>query len=301
VHWLDRAYGSLVGRPRFFPGGWGDLGAFDRLAAALERRDPPVPIRPSIRGSDGEFESPYPGLPEESRIARFAFDRAPGRRAAVVVLAATGEQGYRRRRWWTDALVREGITCVLLENPRYGSRRPAGQTGTWIPTVGDAVAMGHAAVEEARSLLAWLREGYDAVAVTGFSMGGSMAAFAAASAPFPVAAVPCAAGHSASYVYCEGVMSQQIDWASLGEDGRARLRERFDRLGLEAFPRPQRPDAAILVGWKHDGYVAEESVRRLHVHWAGSELRWVDRGHVWAAIAGQTAMRDAVRDAIARL
>jgi hypothetical protein len=31
MHWLDRLYAAAVGRPRFFPDGWGDLEASSGL------------------------------------------------------------------------------------------------------------------------------------------------------------------------------------------------------------------------------------------------------------------------------
>jgi hypothetical protein len=45
------------------------------------------------------------------------------------------------------------------------------------------------------------------------------------------------------------------------------------------YPRPRRPDAAVIVAAESDAYVSTESVRALHAHWPGSELRLVSGGH----------------------
>ena len=62
-----------------------------------------------------------------------------------------------------------------------------------------------------------------------------------------------------------------------------------------------RPDAAVLVAARHDGYVDVGSVRALQQHWTGSELRVVDGGHVSAFLLHQQAFRDALRDSLSRL
>ncbi|KAK9820289.1 hypothetical protein WJX72_008631 [[Myrmecia] bisecta] len=67
------------------------------------------------------------------------------------------------------------------------------------------------------------------------------------------------------------------------------------------FPRPQRPDAAVLVAATHDAYVSKQSVLELAEHWAGSEVRWVAGGHVSAFLMQQDAFRTAIRDSIGRL
>uniref|UniRef100_A0A383VX58 Uncharacterized protein n=1 Tax=Tetradesmus obliquus TaxID=3088 RepID=A0A383VX58_TETOB len=95
------------------------------------------------------------------------------------------------------------------------------------------------------------------------------------------------------------------------------------------YPTPVRPDAAVLVAARHDGYVDMASVQALQAHWPGSELRlvarlpvrplaastlrcnrahWpgselrlVDGGHVSAFLLHQEAFRAALRDSLARL
>jgi len=67
------------------------------------------------------------------------------------------------------------------------------------------------------------------------------------------------------------------------------------------YPRPVRPDAAILVAAADDAYVSPESVLQLQQYWPGSELRLVPGGHVSAFILHQEHFRQAMRDALHRL
>ncbi|KAK9819238.1 hypothetical protein WJX81_000552 [Elliptochloris bilobata] len=67
------------------------------------------------------------------------------------------------------------------------------------------------------------------------------------------------------------------------------------------FPRPQRPDAAVIVAAPNDAYVSQESVLELARHWPGSELRWVAGGHVTAFVLQQPAFRRAIVDSLERV
>lgn len=65
--------------------------------------------------------------------------------------------------------------------------------------------------------------------------------------------------------------------------------------------RPQRPDAAVLVGATDDAYVSPGSLLELHAHWPGSEVRFVPGGHVSAFLLHQRQFRAAISDSLARL
>lgn len=187
MHWLDRLYAAAVGRPRFFQGGWGDLGAAGELFEFVRTPREPAPIRTVVRriadisglhAYEGSFKSPSAGLPRESRRAYFELLLPPDRADApvCVYLAATGEEDGSRRRRLALPLVRMGIGALLLDNPFYGRRRPAGQVGSDLRRVADQFAMNRATIEEARALLGWLRtQGHTHVGVSGYSMGGSRA------------------------------------------------------------------------------------------------------------------------------
>lgn len=256
---------------------------------------------------DGTFESPLAAeLPAESRVAhvRWLVPIHTKTRAVVVLLGATGDVGHARRTRFAAPLMRAGVAAVLLENPYYGPRRPLGQRDVDVRTVADLLLLGRAAVEEARALCTWLRrqETVD-VAVSGYSMGGQLSAMTAATLPFPVAVVPVAAPSSASAVFVDGLLSRATAWRALdGEaDPRDALAEHLDAISLPRLPRPLQPRAAILVGARRDGYVAARSVEALHAHWPGSELRWIDEGHVSGYLRSGGVARDALHDALGRL
>ena len=70
---------------------------------------------------------------------------------------------------------------------------------------------------------------------------------------------------------------------------------------IRNFAKPARPDAAILVAARHDSYVPAYSPRLMHKHWPGSELRWLDTGHIGACLFYQRAFLQAIIDAFGRL
>jgi pimeloyl-ACP methyl ester carboxylesterase len=229
-------------------------------------------------------------------------DRAP----VCIHLAGVGDEGYALRRYFAMPLLRHGIGSVILENPFYGVRRPARQRGIALRRVTDQFVMNMASVEEACALLVWLRErGHAAAGLTGHSMGGYMAALAAVVFPEPVAVMSCATGLSAAPVFTDGLLSRYIDWDLLAnghnvEDAKARLRDLFNLASLSRFEPPKKPSAAVLLAAQTDGYVPPSSVRALHAHWPGSQLRWMPGGHV-RAVTRRRLMAQAVADAFGAL
>ena len=300
----------------FFADGAGDP---DLLAWAL---DPPEgPLREVELTDLREGAAPHPStasftspvadrLPPESRTARVELLLPEGEPAEVPVvlhLAATGDHDFaRRRRLLAQPLLAEGIGAVLLENPLYGRRRPARQHGASVRSVAELAAMARATVEEARSLLAWLRRrGHRQVGVSGISMGGQMAAMAAASVPFEVAAVPCIASRWPASVFTQGELARLVDWGALqrdwGVDAPRRLRAELERGDVLRLPPPRCPGAAVLVAARDDAYVPAADPQAIHEHWPGSELRWIETGHVGAVVLASAQLVEAVRDAVARL
>ena len=218
--------------------------------------------------------------------------------------AATGDQGYLRRRLVAWPLLRRGIGSVLLENPFYGLRRPAGQAGSHLRHFSDLWAMGTAAVDEGLALLAWFSDqGYRRLGVAGVSMGGQIAALVAAHWGRPLAVAACASPHCAEVVFTRGVMRLGCDWHALGgfEEAMPRMRAILDATDLRAFPRAAAPEAAVLVAGRHDSYVPPWSAELLHRHGPGSTLRWLPTGHVGAVVFYQGAFRRAVVEAFGRL
>lgn len=318
MHLLDLFFGMATRGTRFFSDGWGDRALCEAMdPVALARTRLPVldvelgPTRRAMGGllREGAFESPEERLPPCSRTARVRLllpER--GLRAVAVHLAASGDQSFGVRLRFAAPLLARGIGAVVLENPFYGSRRPANQAGPALRSVSDLHLMGAATFQEGRGLLRWLRErlGVPLVGATGFSMGGQMAAMVAASAPFPCAVVPIAATCSPDSVLRDGVLRHVAHWAALagaGEDAEAARRAlcaHLSRFSVTILPPPLVPAAAIVVGTSGDGIVPPQEMRRIAAHW-GAELRWLDAGHVSAVLRHQGAMRQALADAFDRL
>jgi hypothetical protein len=320
---LDRLYARHSNRLLFFKDGWGDLPLLRKLRPIGDRKGPPKSIEitwEEVEKKDGGsvrrgfFASPYTDLPlpEESRSAYFEWvlprDASP-ETPICMHFAATGDEGFsRRRRTFALPLLKEGIGSLILENPYYGRRRPTGQCKKMLNCFSDLAAMGGATVAEGLSLLAWLRRGgYTRLGVCGISMGGSMAAQVAVRADQPVAMIGCMTAHSASAVFTEGILKNYIDWKTLNReiDGDIQaidlMRQLLDRSDIRNCPPPLRPEAAFLVAGKLDAYVPRVSAERVHTHWPGSTIRWLDSGHVGAFLFHRCDFLVAVRDAFARL
>lgn len=292
VHWVDRFWAAVIGRPRMFPAGWGASDAFARLADGLV--DAPAAIHPAIDGEYGAFESPLAAeLPPAARTARFRWIRPRDDAPTVVILAATGEHGFGRRARWAAPLAKDGLGALILENPRYGVRKPPEQVRSAMPTVADGAAMAAATVAEGKALVRWLRDnGACNVAVSGYSMGGAIAGLVAATSPYEVPLVAAATGLSPAPVYTRGFLSRQVMWDRLGDDPVPRLHAEFERVSLARQPPPQGP--AVLLAYEHDGYVAPDDVHALAAHWPHARLSWLPGGHVCGAVTSGSAVRRAL-------
>ena len=310
------AFGMLVGRPLFFADGWGDLRVLHDDPVELTGR---APARLAIRWGaprrsrwgtlrEGAFESPEGRLPACSRTARVQLALPAGPlRGIALHLAASGDQGFRVRLRLATPLLERGIGALVLENALYGARRPPGQIGPAVRTVSDLYLMAAATLQEGRALLRWLYEGsFGAVGVTGYSMGGQMAAMVGATVPFPVAVIPVAPTCAPDSVLRSGAMCNVASWTALGagrEDAaevRNALCARLARYSVARLAPPLRPDAAIVVGTAHDAIVPPSEMRRIADHW-GCELRWLPASHVSAILRHQGAFRRAIADAFDRI
>ena len=191
-------------------------------------------------------------------------------------------------------LLARGVGAIVLENAFYGSRRPPTQFGPALRSISDLHLMGAATFQEGRALLRWIRDtlAVPLAGVTGFSMGGQMAAMVGASMPFPVAIVPVAATCSPDSALREGVLRHVAHWAALagvGEDAdaaRQALCAHLSRFSVTMLPPPVCTDAAIVVGASADGVVPPAEASRIAEHW-GAELRWLAAGHVSAVLRHQ--------------
>lgn len=297
---LDRLYARWANRRPFFSEGWGaPVAGWPSLAAQVPDLE--------WRGRRGRFVSPLPGLPSECAHAHVEWwmPRGSGRDTPICLhFAATGDEGFLRRRLVVWPLLRQGIGSVILENPFYGVRRPAGQAGTRLRRFSDLWSMGTATVAEGLALLAWLSAaGYRRLGVAGVSMGGQMAALVASLWGRPVAMAACASPHSAEVVFTRGAMRIGCDWQALGGAVSAlpRMRSLLDATDLRAFPRLASPESAVLVAGRADAYVPPWSAELLHHTWPGSTLRWLPTGHVGVVLFYPGAYRRAIADAFAAL
>lgn len=255
----------------------------------------------------GRFESPAASyLPPESRVAPVEQWMPRPDAPICLLLATTAEEGFGRRRPFARWLAAHGIGALLLENPYYGARRPAGQRAAYLRTVADQFAMNLATVEEAAALLRTFHLRGHRVGVTGYSQGGVMAAFAAAVSDFAVVVVPRGAARAAGPVFTESALSQAMCWDTLAREAgshdaaRARFLESLEPVRVDRFDAPRDPSLAILVASRHDGFIPAAEAEALHRHWEGSELRWVDGGHLTGLVLHHHVHRRAVLDAFAR-
>jgi dienelactone hydrolase len=315
---LDHLYATVANRQRFFSEGVGDeetlawaMRPEPGAVAALDVVWAPWVRERGLLRRRGAFASPLMRrLPVPAGVARVElvapeslYDQMP----VCVHLAATGDEGFdRRRRLFARPLARRGIASLILENPFYGSRRVTGRGGRAPGTVADLALMARATVEEAVAILSWLRRsGHRVVGVSGVSMGGQMAALAAASVSFPLAAIPCLPSRTPASVFLDGLLSRVVDWPALEHDwgpgARQRLRETLLLGDVCALPPPLHPGAAIIVAARRDRYVPLADPRAIQRHWPGSELRLLDTGHVGAVLLHSRRMVEGVVDAFDRM
>jgi hypothetical protein len=324
VHWLDALFAQLVlsRETRYFEAGWGPSPLLEELSRPLPAAAVPALGDVALGRATGEgpllvqegrCTSPAaaPALPEVCRTMRFQMllpADAGARPPMCILLASSGDQGFLLRRPLARALARHGVGTLLLENPYYGARRPPAQRGASIRTVVDMLLMLRATSLEAVTLSRWLlARGHGKVCLSGYSLGGSLAAHAAARSDLPVAVVPVAAAHALDAVFREGVLQEMADWKALGhaaggpEKARRRLVEVLSTASVTALPPLSTPRRAILLYAREDGFVPPSSTQRLAAHWQGAELRSLRGGHVSAFFGGHRAMVRAILDAFARL
>lgn len=273
--------------PAVFCDGWGDPAAVATLDIGLHPLSPPPPLtvrwerrwsNDGLEVRDASFSSPAP-LPSPASHGRLrTIAPAGGAARWCVVMPAWNDEGFHGRTPFAVSLARRGVGAVLLECPYYGSRR-VHTLGPAIRTVADFALMGRAVVVEALGLLTTFAE-RGPVGVTGYSMGGNLAAFVGALAPRPIALAPLAASPSPAPVFCTGVLRHGIRWDALGgSEAPSRLADALGAVSVLSLPSTPTTSRAVLVAALHDGFVPPSATATLHAHWPGSELRWVRAGH----------------------
>lgn len=334
---IDNGINSLVHNSvffphPFFPDGFGDTSLqerFSRQIADAHHNVPPVskiaptmthvPAPKGLTIHAGSFESTLPppltDLPVESQMARFQFIQPEGwskqdKKAAVVLLPATGEFHYRRRQQtMAYPLAQSGIATIILEGAFYGSRKPGHQKRSKLRCVSDLLVLGRATIEEARSLLYWAQEemGADSLIVAGCSMGGLHAAMAGALMPSPVGIVAHVAPPSAFHAFCHGVLFQKTAIGELTKQieewGETKslvdcMIEHLSIADISKFPTPVQPNAAVITLGRCDQYVPFSSSMRVweavQERWNGCRLVVIDAGHVTGIVIEREIFRHSV-------
>ena len=299
---------------RVFRDGWGDPDVLDWYASIV-REPPEIAAIDLIVGeirtvaglvqTDLTFESQALHLPKASRPGRARMISPEPRPDRICLLmAAWNEHGYVARTRLARLLAAAGIATVILENPFYGDRRTDPSDGRSLATVSDFAVMGRAAVVEGMTLLTHFHQQGYATGVSGYSMGGNIAAFIAALVGFPTAIALVAASHSPAPPFLHGVMRGSIAWNALGGDNpqtEQRLWNFFSSATvLDHEPAPHTA-AAVLVAGSIDGFVPTSAIQALHRHWPGSLMEWVRAGHATLLWRHKERMAQAVVDAFQRI
>ena len=281
------------------------------------------PAVPGMRAAEGFFPSPLASeLPVASHTAQCLFlwpagaeteaeaEAAGGRPAAgalgavVVHMAASGEEDYAERARLAGHLcAATGAASLILAIPHYGPRRPPGQTGHYIETVGQYMLNAAACMSEGASLLSWAGANYPRakLAITGFSFGGAMAAGAALLHGGRNVAVAPYVGSVSPELVLTGLMQQNVDWAALCAEGltegeaRAKLMavfREFNHLRILEEACPEEGQARGLIAASHvvlsshDHFVRLEHQRDLVKFLAAATAEgqasweWTSGGHV---------------------
>ena len=201
---------------------------------------------------------------------------AGGAQRVIVLLQMWSDEGLSQRRKLATRLANRGIGAVLPVHPFYGRRR-AHPKGPAIRTVEEFLRMGLGAIQEARSLLARLRQDHE-VGLGGFSMGSGFSVGASTTLPFPVALTLMGAAPSPAKAFTQGVLEGGLP-ASLRGPASATLTRVLDSVSALSRPVLDHHRRAVILAARSDGFVPVEDAEALARHWQGAELRVVSGGH----------------------
>ena len=290
MHLIDRGAGVVLrflgDHERVFRDGWGDSDLLSHID--LARVTPPAAIEiewDMPRRSDrlvltnGRFVSPVKCLPEAARQAQVRLVKpSKAARRVCVLLPAWNDEGYATRMRLAKRLAAAGVASILLEAAFYGQRR-VDRTGSPIRTVSDFALLSRSVVDEGRAIVSHLVEQGRLAGVSGYSMGGSLAAVVAATVEVPLAVTLLAASYSPHVVFLHGVLRDAVAWKALEPGGRERLADVLETGSVLSVPPSPATRRAVIVAARGDGFVPAESSLAIHHHWPGSEMQWVNGGH----------------------
>lgn len=311
---VDWTYCKYANRNPFFPEGWGETDLIRHLlkkdVRVLDgRRIGPIRIewlqsniKNGIRTAEGRFKSPFiykwkrnELLPDFAQQAYFLLlEPTAGADRLVIHFAATGDEGYSRRKMICSPLLKHGIAQLILESPYYGKRRNPEQKKAVLPTVLSLMQMSRAALDEGIALARWARaNGYKDIMFSGISMGGYQAAAAARECNFATKVTALVPSHSAAPVYTEAALKTACDWPTLYSANPIKdmhplllMRKILSISDMNRQKARSRSFRASIIGAQKDAYIPEYSVEIVHDSLPGSTLEWIRTGHVGAFLLG---------------
>jgi hypothetical protein len=172
-----------------------------------------------------QFESPAAALlPSESRLSTFMLVTPPERHGdargsgtpLVCLMPPTADFTFAARLHFLGVpLAKRGIASLIPMIPFYADRKPPEQFRACLLTVGDLFSLGAGVVSETAGLFNLFGdEGrFSAFGVSGYSLGGYLAAQVALVVDRELACVPIVVPRSATAVFTRGVLSRVVDFA----------------------------------------------------------------------------------------
>ena len=133
AHPLDLAIALMSRWSKLFSHGWGDESLLTTLSSRVSYHDPPSSISVTWRSArqhrgivqrDGAFASPLALLPQEASTAHVRAWTREGNSAAVVILAASRDEGYQVRERVFGPLAGAASTFTLWRTRSTASVAP---------------------------------------------------------------------------------------------------------------------------------------------------------------------------------
>ncbi|KAF8365864.1 hypothetical protein PRIPAC_83693 [Pristionchus pacificus] len=282
------------------------------------------------------FPAHYPAPVDQCPFTVVMPERGADR--VCIHLAGTGDHSYWRREYGlATPLLEQRTASIIVPNPFYGERRPDGQYRSSLHNVSDLFVMGVSLISECLFILNWAKEryGFKHAAISGVSMGGFMASLATSNIPYAVGCVPLLSAVSAGPSYCRGVLREAIpwdvlerelrdrdyvrrleeipgcDWIHRAHENAARNNESLARSMMDilmtefthlyTYPTPVYPQATVALTARSDGYIMHDGLPMQDELWKGSEMRYIERGHVTSYVFCQNIFRECINRSFEKL
>ncbi len=158
----------------------------------------------------------------------------------VFHLPGTSDEGFQvRRKYFAQPLAQEfGITSVIMQLPFYGQRRLQSQKSPALTKVEYMLPQSVGAVTETIAVIRYLRDELNfkgKIGIAGLSFGGSMAALATVLSPYSVATVALVPANGPNDAFCQGIMSECVDWSHYPKNGREDVSRYLSMLDIRDY------------------------------------------------------------------